>query len=277
MKRTLLFFACLINFSSGAQYYFNDLKANRETRQQHALMRKLKIKSLQVSIDPDLPTEKAEILLTQEFSLDGKKVILYTNETSGNTRRTITQYDGDRLVRSVAGNRRGDITTTFSYAATGQLLNTQSTTRDTTLNIKQSEVHSYFFRNDSLPEYAFIIRDNADTLHIIFKTDSLNLVTEEIWMRGKKEIERYYFYYDDKRHLTDIVRFNKKAGQLLPDYVFTYDEAGRLTKMIQVPRMVSKYITSEFFYDEKGLKLAENINSKDKQTSTRLTYRYQYW
>ena len=277
MKQSMLFFAFLINFSLQAQYYYNDLLANRETLQQHALMRKLRVKSLEVVFNNDRPATEEEILLTQEFSMDGKKVVLYSNAAPGITNRTIMQYEGGKLIRSVAGNRRGDVSTTFSYAPTGRLQSIQSITRDTTLNIKQLETHTYFFRKDSLPENAYIVRDNTDTLEIIFKTDSLDLISEEIWMRGKKQVERYYFYYDNNRRLTDIVRFNKKAGQLLPDYLFTYDETGRLTKMIQVPRMGSRYVTSEYYYDEKGLKLTELINSKDKQQSTRITYRYTYW
>jgi hypothetical protein len=95
-------------------------------------------------------------------------------------------------------------------------------------------------------------------------------------MRGNKQVERYYYYYDNNRRLTDIVRFNNKAGRLLPDFIFSHDDNSRISKMIQVPRYGNNYLSWEYSYDEKGLKTAEKMTSKDKQQSATLYYRYNY-
>lgn len=274
MKRILALLTCLMALSSEAQYYFNDLLANRQTHRQYQLLRKLRVRSFTVVALPDQPMGKEEVLVTQEISLDGKKVVLYSSETGGNTNRTITLYEGGKLIKSTAGMRRGDVTTQFNYGVNGLPQRIQSTTRDTSLDINQSEVHLYNYRQDSIPDFAYVIRDNSDTLRVEFVTDSLQQVVEEKWIRKNKQIERYYYYYDNNRRLTDIVRFNSKAGQLLPDYIFSYNDAGQIAKMIQVPRYGSNYLIWEYLYDEKGLKTMEKLSSKDRQQSGTLQYRY---
>lgn len=266
----------LLSNSGDAQYYFNDLVANKQTHTQYQLLRKSRVRSFTVVAAADQPMAKEEVLINQEISMDGKKIVTYSTENSGKTYRTITQYEGGRLHRSIAGTRTGDITTQFTYTSNGLPQKIQSTTRDTALGINQLEVHNYFYTKDSLPDYAYVIRDNSDTLRVIFVLDSLQLVAEEKWMRGNKQVERYYYYYDNNRRLTDIVRFNKKAGRLLPDFIFSYDDNGRMNKMIQVPRFGNNYLSWEYLYDEKGLKTTEKMISKDKQQTATLYYRYNY-
>ncbi len=276
MHKILVIWGLLFSCSVEAQYYFNDLLANKQTHTQYQTLRKWKVRSFTVVAAPDQPTAKEEVLINQEISLDGKRIVIYSNENGGKTYRTITQYEGGKLIRSIAGTRTGDITTQFTYTANGLPLKIQSTTKDTALDINQLEVHHYFYQKDSVPDYAFVIRDNSDTLRVNFIIDSLQLVAEERWMRGNKQVERYYYYYDNNRRLTDIVRFNNKAGRLLPDFIFSYDETGRMNKMIQVPRYGNNYLSWEYSYDEKGLKTMEKMTSKDKQQSATLFYRYNF-
>jgi hypothetical protein len=276
MKQLLALLGCLFTLSAGAQYYFNDCVSNRQTHRQYNLLRKWKVRSFTVVALPEQAMGKEEVLVTQEMSTDGKRVVIYANETGGKTNRTVTQYEAGKLVRTTAARRNGEVTTRFFYAPNGLIQRIESTTRDTSLDINQLEVHTYFYKQDTLPDFAYVIRDNSDTVRVEFLTDSLQQVVEEKWWRGTKQLERYYYYYDNSRRLTDIVRFNAKAGKLLPDYIFSYDEEGRTTKMIQVPRFGNNYLTWEYGYDEKGLKMIEKFSSKDRQQAGTLQYRYSY-
>lgn len=276
MHKIAVLLGLLMSYSVEAQYYFNDLLANKQTHAQYHLLRKWKVRSLTVVAAPERPLDKEEVLINQEISMDGKRIVIYSNENSGKTYRTTTQYEGGKLTKTVAGTRTGDISTQYAYTSTGLPQKIQSTTRDTSLGINQLEVHVYSYQRDTVPDFAYVIRDNADTLRVNFIIDSLQLVAEERWMRGNKQVERYYYYYDNNRRLTDIVRFNNKAGQLLPDYIFSYDDVGRVKKMIQVPRYGNNYLSWEYVYDDKGLKTTEKMTSKDKQQSATIYYRYNY-
>lgn len=83
------------------------------------------------------------------------------------------------------------------------------------------------------------------------------------------------YYYDAAGNLTDIVRFNEKIKQLLPDLMFTYNTNGTLQKMIQLEPSKNEYHTFVFDYNPKGLKVEERMYYKKfTQTLGKLVYLY---
>ena len=87
----------------------------------------------------------------------------------------------------------------------------------------------------------------------------------------------YYYYYDEKNRLTDIVRYNPRARRLLPDYVFEYDEDGRVSTVIIVPETGSDYEKWFYSYYENGLKGQEACYNKRQELQGRIEYQYSFW
>jgi hypothetical protein len=215
-------------------------------------------------------------LLTEEISTDGKRIIIYTYQQNGKTSRTTTQYEMGKLKKSESNNKGVESSTLYSYNETGLPTLIQSTTKDTFLSSITGEAHQYYYKQDGSPDYAYVIRNQSDTILVNFTTDNQKLVLEETWTRRKKEIEKYYYYYNEKQQLTDIVRFNSKLNKLLPDFVYTYIESGYIIQMIQVPRTSNNYITWKYIYNEKGLKTTETCSNKEKQLLGTVGYSYEY-
>ena len=113
-------------------------------------------------------------------------------------------------------------------------------------------------------------------MEVNFVYDEKGNVAEEIWVKNGKEFDRIFYYYDDLNQLTDIVRFNKKAGRLLPDYMFEYSEDGDVIQKIFVPVNSVDYQIWRYQYDEKGLKIREALFDRDKQLVGKIEYRYQF-
>jgi hypothetical protein len=269
---------CFILFGCNqlqAQYYFNDLMANIQTHRQYKLLRALKVKKITASVQ-ESANSNPETLLTEEVSTDGKRIIMYTSLQNGKTSRTTTQYEMGKLKKSESNNKGVESTTLYSYNEAGLPTLIQSTTKDTFLSSITGEAHQYFYKQDGSPDYAYIIRNQSDTVRVNFTTDNQKSVLEETWTRRNKEIEKYYYYYNDKQQLTDIVRFNSKSNKLLPDFVYTYNEAGNVIQMIQVPRTGNNYITWKYIYNEKGLKITENCFNKEKQLLGTVGYSYEF-
>jgi hypothetical protein len=269
---------CLILFGCNqlqAQYYFNDLMANIQTHKQYKLLRALKVKKI-IATAQESANSTPETLLTEEVSTDGKRIIIYTSLQNGKTSRTTTQYEMGKLKKSESNNKGVESTTLYSYNEAGLPTLIQSTTKDTFLSSLTGEAHQYYYKQDGSPDYAYIIRNQSDTVRVNFTTDNQKSVLEETWTRRNKEIEKYYYYYNDKQQLTDIVRFNSKSKKLLPDFVYTYNEAGNIIQMIQVPRTGNNYITWKYNYNEKGLKTSENCFNKEKQLLGTVGYSYEY-
>ena len=87
-------------------------------------------------------------------------------------------------------------------------------------------------------------------------------------------IENYYYYYNDKNWLTDIVRYNNKAKKMLPDFLYEYDTEGRVSKMIQVIAGGTNYNIWVYTYNSLGLKEKEVCYDKKKQLLGTVEYLY---
>ena len=90
-----------------------------------------------------------------------------------------------------------------------------------------------------------------------------------------KGLETYYYYYDAKKQLTDIVRFNARLRKFFPDFIFEYDGVGRISQMTQVSMGSGSYIVWKYSFNDKGLKLEEAGFDKEKKLVGKMVYSYE--
>ena len=76
--------------------------------------------------------------------------------------------------------------------------------------------------------------------------------------------------------MTDVVRYNKKAKRLLPDYMFEYSDANQVIQKITVPASGSDYLIWRYQYDAKGLKIREACFDRQKQLTGKIEYNYRF-
>ena len=93
-------------------------------------------------------------------------------------------------------------------------------------------------------------QSKTDSALIYFTIDEKGNVAEEEVRGSKIPVRRMFYYYDDKNRLTDIVRFNEKLKQLLPDYIFEYEDNGELSTMTVVPEGSNDYQKWYYKYDQ---------------------------
>jgi hypothetical protein len=86
--------------------------------------------------------------------------------------------------------------------------------------------------------------------------------------------EKIYYYYDTENKLTDIVRYNNRSAKLVPDYMFDYDEQGRLAQMVIIPEGGGQSSTWIYKYNEQGLKAEESCYMAQKKLAGRMAYQY---
>lgn len=276
MKNWIWFIALGFLPSVNGQYYFNDIVANAQTHQQYKLLRTLTVKKITGYSQETVQDAQGDLLFTQEVSMDGKRITLYSQEQNSKTSRTITYYNLGKLVKSESNNKNTQNITLYTYHESGMPSRIQTTSRDTFLATTNTEVHEYFFKKDSTPDFAYIIRNNSDTMQVYFTCNEQKQILDETWKRKNKEIEKYYFYYNSRKELTDIVRYNSIANKLLPDFMFTYDDTGNVKEMIQVPRSSSNYLIWRYTYNDKGLKLTDQCFNKSKTLLGSVKYVYEY-
>ncbi|HEY2727817.1 MAG TPA: hypothetical protein VGI61_11625, partial [Parafilimonas sp.] len=204
---------------------------------------------------------------------NGTLVITHTELETGGTSDDYDTYLNDVLVKSSDSADNVLTVVDYTYDNSGNTLQVQTQTDDTAMSTHSTEIHKWFY-TENIPDSMLRIKDKTDTTIVHFKKDDHQNIIEELWMKKGRLIEHYFYYYNDKSQLTDIVRYNIQAQQMLPDYVFEYNDNGVLSSLTQVPQGSSDYVVWQYVYDERGLKTKDVLFDKHQQLLGTITYTY---
>ena len=272
MKALTLIVLGLLSFFTGfSQFWYNDVLMTRETMKRRDLLVQNRVSSVEfLSFDgANLPIEG----FSSQQVITGNGSTLTTTGLSG-TNRNIAEYDAKGLLRSTTDTTDGNkISIEYYYLPSNKLGRLISTsTSDGQFILK--EEHIWSWNNNGKPEKMLKIKNGKDTTQVSFVFDEEgNLVEERSYFRGKEQPAVFY-YYDEQKRLTDIVRYNERAQRLIPDYIFEYDANGRIATMLVTSE--GDYQKWFYTYDEKGLKAKDECYSKSKALIGKIQYQYKY-
>jgi YD repeat-containing protein len=278
MKSLLPVILLATSLSSSAQYYYKDIIGTKESSDLIKSYIKNKVSRVSVtSYDAD-NTKSDNLFLQQEFSSNQKqlKTITGTGADNGNTSIVFTYADDQgNIIKTVDSTGVVINTTTYSYDASGNLNLVTISSSDTTSN--ESEQHIWQWENGK-PFTLFRIKNKTDTTYINFKLDENGNVSEETETHKHVSSKPYYYYYNGNNQLTDVVRYNDRAKQLLPEYMFEYSASNQVIQKITVPTNNSDYLIWRYQYNALGLKVKEVVYSKqDKKTPMgKIEYQYSF-
>ena len=188
----------------------------------------------------------------------------------------LNHYVSNKIIKSEDTHDSVNTIVNYKYNNSGLLEYIISYTNDTTIASESLETHQWFYNERGRVIYMQKIKNKKDTTKIELVYDKDSLITEENWFRKGKVKETYYYYYNDKKQLTDIVRFNIRAKRLLPDFLFEYDALNNVQSMTQVPAGSSNYLIWQYIYNDKGLKQQDNCFTKQRQLIGKMKYEYVY-
>lgn len=273
----ILGLSLLISFiahTAYSQHYYNDLVMTNEIVKKRAIYQTNKVKGVKMtSFDnnnqpiegfggsQDIAGNFASITTETTTSVSGKDEITHYFNAQGQLTQSIDTTDGNKVVIQYTYDANNNITsiTNMSFSPGGY------STR---------EQHLWFYK-DGKPERMLKIKNSLDTTIVNFKLDEKGYVGEERSVHAGIEQPVVYYYYDDKGRLTDVVRFNNRAKRLLPDYIFEYDDAGRIAMMLVTTAGGADYQKWYYRYDEKGLKQKDECFGKNKMLIGKIEYKYQ--
>jgi hypothetical protein len=264
-----------------AQYYYKDILSIRQSVQQQQSYSKNRVREVLIqSFDPD-GTENKDFFCRQSVSGDYTRLETQSGSaaTGGSTLTTVFSPDPDhRILRSEDSSRDAVTTTLYTYGPgpAGNVSSISSTSRTTdTSHYSIGEEHIWQYTAAGRPDHMLRIKDGKDTTFVRFQADAQGNVTDETAIRRGAATEHYYYYYNDNHQLTDIVRYNPKMGQMLPDYIFEYDSAsGNISKMTVVQAINSSYLVWYYEYNPDGLRVKEFCYDKSKQLIGTIGYTY---
>jgi YD repeat-containing protein len=271
---TLIVFLLAV-FTAKSQYYYKDIVLTRQNQQNWRSFRDLKVKQADIqSLDANNePTDGFSC--KQTISADYGTITTYTRSANMAASTLTTYYDHNgRMIRTTDTSDTYKSTTEYTYDANGQITSLLNNSVETDNQVGATEKHLWVYEGTQLKKMIKIKGETDTTIVNLIKDEKGNII-EEKPIREGQSLPSTYYYYDNDGRLTDIVRYNQKAGRLLPDYVFEYI-SDRISSMIVVPAGSSDYQKWLYQYNENGLKASETCYDKKKQLVVKIRYDYSF-
>lgn len=283
MKLQFLLFSLIISACLRAQYYYNDIVGTMENNRQMQTYLVNKVKMVSAAGYTPQGSKATDFSETQEIMENGKALKI---TTIANLNRTVyyNRFDAQNRLISITDSVLGvESITSYEYDKDGRIISVQNSVKDPENEIDQSELHKWLYNKEGKPEKMWRIINSNDSLEIRFTPDENGNPGEEISYRKGKETDRLYYYFDEKGRITDIVRYNEKIKQLVPDNIITYDDNDRVLQIItSTPGDKYGKITWvgyqiwRYVYNEQGLKTAEALFNNEQEMTGRIKYSYTF-
>lgn len=274
MKRSILWFLVLLTagYASSGQYYYTDILNCKQVMAELSVLKEKKVKGIKVvSMESD-GTETEGFTCQKKLNRDYTEMEIYTatNESYPNTFTSYFTNEG-ALKRTVDSSEAGSTTIDYLYND-GKVVSVNTVRSFATDDDPgdATEQHIYTYNNAGVPVQMMLVRNRRDTTRFVFEADENGNVIIE---KNEKTAEVYYYYYDERNRITDIVHKYSFQKQLFTESSFEYNEMGQLVKMVTSEKEGAYYFTWRYNYED-GLRSTERCYSKEGRLMGSVEYLY---
>ncbi len=265
----------VLTATSRAQYYYKDIVSNKQVIAEKQGLKEQKVRNILVHSFEGNGDDSPGFFCEKKISKDYLRIETYTKSNiTGKSLQTAYYNDKEQLIQSTDSSELSSTTSVYHYGDNRQITNiiSNSHSNDDDFATRLVEEHRYQYDAKGQPVQLLRIRNMKDTVQIIFTADEKGNIIDEKDM-GKNG-KHYYYYYNDKNRLTDIVKFNVVKNKLMPDFVFEYNSDGQVIQMVTVEEgMNSDYYTWKYVYNN-GLRIIEKCFSRENILLGYFEYEY---
>ena len=268
---TVLFFASAT--ISNAQYYYKDILSNKQLISEMAQLKEQKVRTVSLKSFEDDGSPSEGFFCERKINRNYSTVETQTkSNVTGASLFTSNFNDKGYLTQTIDSSDIASLTSFYTYDNNNNITSILSIARSSDDDFKNEikEQHIYEYNSKGLPIKMTRVKNVTDSAVIVFSPDENNNVSIE---KNTKTGDTYYYYYDTKNRITDVVRLNKYNQKMLPDYIFEYNNAGLITQMTATEEGGSYYFIWRYSY-ENGLRTKEKCYSKEKRLMGTIEYEY---
>ncbi|RYY58445.1 MAG: hypothetical protein EOO05_16435 [Chitinophagaceae bacterium] len=278
MKYLILSFLILAFADAEAQFYYNDLENAKTLSARAKALFGQKVKTVTATGYDPQGAKTSDFTEIQDVNPTDHSFRVSTRNGMQVSRVTYN-FDAQSNLVSITDKSAGFSTvTSYVYNAAGQLTSIKTTVTDSLNDFSQVDDHQYMWNPTGKPEKLWRILNGRDTSEYRFTLDEKGNVTGEQLFRRNVGFDQVYYYYNDDNQLTDVVRYDKKTRRLLPDFMFEYDDQGRVIQQISTLSATTKtYLIWRYLFNDKGLKTKEALYDKQKELRGRIEYAYVFY
>jgi hypothetical protein len=278
MKIPLLILSLALFQLANSQYYYNDIVGAKAFGDRMKDYVTNKVKTINaVGFDKE-GAKTSDFNEYQEVNAQNNTLRITTRNGQTITRQTY-QFDPQFHLSSLIDSS-GPIKsiTAYQYNNSGNIISIKTSTLDAdSSEFSEGEEHQWIYNSNGKPEKMWRIINGKDSTEFRFTIDEKGNAADEQQYRRGTGINPVYYYYTDNNQISDIVRYNTRAKRLLPDFMFEYDENGRMIQKITTLSTIKPdYLIWRYGYNEKGLKTKEALFTKDKTLTGRIEYQYTF-
>ena len=263
----------LAGYTTTAQYYYNDIINNKQILAELAVLKEKKIKGIKVTSLESTGEESEGFICQKKINRDFTEVEIYTETNESYPNTFISYFDKTGLLKkTVDSSEAGATTIDYAYDIAGRLITINSSKHFATDDDAGvvNEQHIYTYNTGGILQQMTLVKNNRDTTVYAFEADETgNIIIE----KNSKTAEVYYYYYDTKNRLTDIVHRYSYQKTLFTESTFEYDETGRLIKMVTSEKEGAYFFTWRYNYED-GLRTDERCFSKEGSLLGSVEYKY---
>ena len=265
---------CLLALAASAQYYYKDILSNKQLLADLAAYKQNKIKTINIKSFEDDGSPSEGFFCQKKFSKDYTKSELFTRSNiSAASMLTSTFNSKGQLIKTYDSSTIAVNLNVYNYDDNSRLASIISMVRsnDDDFTNEITEQHIYSYNEQNLPLQMIRVKNGTDSTIILFALDEQNNIAIE---KDTKSGTKYYYYYDAKKRLTDIVQANDFKTGLLPDYLFEYNNsAGLVSQMTSTEEGRNNYYVWKYTYED-GLRVKEKCFTKERKLMGSVEYEY---
>ena len=270
-----IFFALFIlaGFNSvKAQYYYKDLISNGQVVADMKAYKENKIKKIVLKSFEDNGSESNGFFCEKKLNKDYTKAELYTRADISAASLFTSTFDKEgKLLNTYDSSLLSATQIIYSYNSDNLISRINSTVRssDEDFGNEIKEDHFYKYENGK-PSKITRVKNGRDTTDILLALDDKGNVAIE---KDTKNGTKFFYYYDAKNRLTDIVQANEYSQNAKPNYIFEYNNAGLITQMTAVEEGSKSYYVWKYSYDN-NLRIKERCFTDERKLMGSIEYEY---
>lgn len=258
---------------SNAQYYYKDIISNNQLKVEMAKLKEMKYRSVKIISIEDDGRPSDGFLIKKSINKHYTSVETFTRTSGSSPSLVSSSFNKEGLLlKTIDSSAIAVNSSIYTYDEQGRIKNIQSKvhSNDDDFVNEIKEDHNYLYDEKGVLQKMYRIKNRSDTIIILFSVDEQNNVTIE---KDTKSGTTYYYYYDNKKRLIDVVHLNPFNQQLLPDYIFEYNNAGNIIQMTSTEEGGSYYYVWKYMYAD-GLRIREKCFSKERRLLGTIEYEY---
>jgi hypothetical protein len=278
VEKTMKFFfplllLLLFSFRANAQYFYKDIWSNAQVIKEFSILKNENLKTVKIKSFEDDGEPSEGFFCEKKINKNYTQSQMISRSYITGQSLLVSDYKDGRPVKTTDNTPTTTSTTQYEYDSKGNLATVQTITKADDDSGEITETHEYFYDGNS-PAKMLRKKNNVLISTIHFVSDaSGNIIEENVEGSGSKD-KKYFYYYDDKSRLTDVVHFNEIANRLLPNYMYEYNSANQPKQMISTEEGGNNYFIWKYTYNDKNLRETEKCFSKEKRLLGTIQYVY---